>query len=269
MQCRRNPPLSGFQERDPRDLGSPHHRRDVVLAEHPLHGHDLRGVLLERRAQTPRDREQSLVQRVLGAGPDDPGVDERRAATARRVDHPDAAPGEAGIDPEDPRRFIRSSPMRAVRSLLSVRRVVSCAGRSRTVRRPVVRRWPARRGRHHSGSASASPCAATSSGMSSFDKDVLHVVAVLEGVDHAAPLGSSRSTGVRWWARTAPRRCRNPCPPPAARCARRRRRWPPRGPRRNTSSVISSAPASRTTSSRVSSVSSPLGTVTTPLRSNR
>ncbi len=104
MQTDRKAARCGRVQGDSARLGSAHHSSEVVLRKDSLKCHGLRRMLVERKRDSLGDREQTLLERKLWRRADYRDVDEGRPSVGSHVDNADAAPGQAGIDPENPER---------------------------------------------------------------------------------------------------------------------------------------------------------------------
>jgi hypothetical protein len=107
MQGHRQPAPRGAGDRDRAGLRGAHHRADVLLAEHPLHGHRVGPARVQPGLDLGLDREQPGRDVLVGRRPDDPDPDHGQRPARCALDHADAAPGQPGIDPQHPDRVPR------------------------------------------------------------------------------------------------------------------------------------------------------------------
>ena len=96
----RQPRLGRSEDRRRGRLGGAHDGVQVVLAEHPLDGDDVRGQLLDELLDAPADHEQPLRQRIGRRRGDHLDVPEGQRPAEGALDEAHAAPGQARIDPE-------------------------------------------------------------------------------------------------------------------------------------------------------------------------
>ena len=183
--------LGGGERGDPGGLRGAHGRALVVLGEDPLDRHDVRPVLAQQRGHGGVQLQQAQLQVELGHRADHADADRGGPGAGAPVDHAPPAPGEARVDAEHPHEVPPSQP-----------NACSTEANRPDRRDRVTTRRSARQG-------PPEPASGGQRGPSSADLlehlvghvvvrvHVLHVVAVLEGVDQAEDLAGVRPRRAR------------------------------------------------------------------------
>jgi hypothetical protein len=90
----------GAEHGDGAGLGGAHHRTDVVLAEHPLHGHEFGLVLVQPLLDALLDGDEAVAQLGVHGRPYDADAEHGERASGDALDHADSASGQPRVHPQ-------------------------------------------------------------------------------------------------------------------------------------------------------------------------